>query len=386
MSEKDIRTAFGETPEEFRNCVLMTLAGLEEITVTKHIRRTVIFALAALITIIGVAFAAGSSYLFEKLGKSPLDGADEYIIDVAGEPVILNDDIIATVNKVYFVDNEIMYEICLALTDPAEYALIDETGMTEDYAPPADITHIYVEPRLWSRFEFGPEFCDGDPYADGNIGWDENHVLEDLGDGKYILYGDVAMYLNDDVSLLDELDVDVDLNLYYAPQNHEFYVDQEPVEAEIPFHISRSAHARVYNLVPAGQPEGWNITEATLTLSDVSSKIHISYDFGGPLVPADEVIYDFAEPGAAEQALLIEEHTYNFYLHDPANSGSYIHPKECSSGCSGFELFGFDLEIAAMENIPESLTFDVTYSDAQDDGSYIETAVTTIEFAVTPAE
>ena len=381
MNDNDIRNAFGATPEAFKNSVQITLEGLEEITVKKHIRRTVVFALAALIALLGVAFAAGSSYLFEKLGKTPTDGAENDIVEVAGEPIKVNDDITATVDSVYFVGDEIMYEMTLTLTDPAKYELIDHVDI--DYAPPEDIIHIYTEPRFWDGFEFGAEQCTGDPFADGNINWDEDHVLENMGDGVYKLCGNVIMNLNGGVTMLDELDVDVNLNLYYAPQHTDFKTEQEPIEANIPFHIVRSSGSSIYTLTPAAQPDGWTITEATLEVSNVNSKIYIKYEFNESLIPEDERIYDFDDPGHEEQFLVIEEHTYKFYLRDPANPDEHIDVP--SSGSGDFETFDFEMEIPAMEDVPESLTFDVTYYDYYDD-TYDELPLTTIEFIVTEAE
>ncbi len=381
MNENDIRNAFGETPEVFKNSVQSTLAGLEDKVVKKHIRRTVVFALAALIALLGVAFAAGSSYLFEKLGKTPTDGAENDIVEVAGEPIKVNDDITATVDSVYFVGDEIMYEITLTLTDPTKYELI--YYVEEYYTPPEDIIHICIDPCLWDSFELGIEQCTGDPYADGNFDWDEDHVLENIGDGVYKLYGNVIMNLNGGVTLLDELDVDVNLNLYYAPQHTDFKTEQEPIEANIPFHITRSSDNRIYTLTPAAQPDGWTITEASLEVSNVNSKIYIRYEFNEPLVPEDEIVYDFADPRHEEQFLVIEEHTYKFSLRDPANPVKHIIVP--SSGFGSFEYFDFDMELPVMEDIPESLTFDVSYSDYYDD-TYTELPLTTIEFIVTEAE
>jgi len=381
MNDNDIRNAFGDTPEAFKNSVQITLEGLEEITVKKHIRRTVVFALAALIALLGVAFAAGSSYLFEKLGKTPMEGAENDIVEVAGEPIKVNDDITATVDSVYFVGDEIMYEMTLTLTDPAKYELIDNVG--KYYAPPEDIIHIYTEPCLWDNFEFGAEQCTGDPYADGNFGSSENHVLENIGDGLYKLYGNVIMNLNGGVTMLDELDVDVNLNLYYAPQHTDFKTEQEPIEANIPFHIVRSSGSSIYTLTPAAQPDGWTITEATLEVSNVNSLIRIKYEFNEPLVPEDERVYDFDDPRHEEQSLLINEHIYKFILRDPANPDEHIDVP--SDGSGDFETFDFEMEIPAMEDVPESLTFDVTYCDYYDD-TYDELPLTTIEFIVTEAE
>jgi len=383
MNDNDIRNAFGDTPEAFKNSVQITLEGLEEITVKKHIRRTVVFALAALIALLSVAFAAGSSYLFEILGKTPMDGAENDIVEVAGEPIKINDDITATVDSVYFVGDEIMYEMTLTVTDPAKYALIQNDDVGRYYTPPEDIIHICIDPCLWDNFEFSAEQCTGDPYADGSFGWDEHQVLEDMGDGVYKLYGSVIMHLNDNISLLDELDVDVNLNLYYAPQNDAFYIDQEPIEANIPFHISRSLTSSIYTLTPAAQPDGWTITEASLEVSNVNSKIYIRYEFNEPLIPEDERVYDFDDPRHEEQSLLINEHIYKFILRDPANPDEHIDVP--SSGSGDFETFDFEMEIPAMEDVPESLTFDVTYKDYYDD-TYDELPLTTIEFIVSEAE
>ena len=379
----NIRNAFGETPEVFKNSVQSTLAGLEEITVKKHIRRTVVFTLAALIALLGVAFAAGSSYLFEKLGKSPMDGAENDIVEVAGDPIKVNDDITATVDSVYFVGDEIMYEMTLTVTDPAKYALIQNDDVGRYYTPPEDIIHICIDPYFWDDFEIGAEQCTGDPFADGNISWDENHVLEDMGNGIYKLYGNVIMQFNGGVTLLDELDVDVNLNLYYAPQHTDFKTEQEPIEANIPFHIVRSSGSSIYTLTPAAQPDGWTITEATLEVSNVNSKIYIKYEFNESLIPEDERIYDFDDPGHEEQFLVIEEHTYKFYLRDPANPDEHIDVP--SSGSGDFETFDFEMEIPAMEDVLESLTFDETYYDYYDD-TYDELPLTTLEFIVSEAE
>lgn len=381
MNDNDIRNVFGDTPEAFKNSVQITLEGLEEITVKKHIRRTVVFALAALIALLGFAFAAGSSYLFEKLGKTPMEGAENDIVEVAGEPIKVNDDITATVDSVYFVGDEIMYEMTLTLTDPAKYELIDNVG--KYYAPPEDIIHICIDPYFWDDFEIGTEQCTSDPFADGNISWDENHVLEDMGNGIYKLYGNVIMQFNGGVTLLDELDVDVNLNLYYAPQHTDFKTEQEPIEANIPFHIVRSSGSSIYTLTPAAQPDGWTITEATLEVSNVNSLIHIKYEFNEPLVPEAERVYDFDDPRQEEQSLMINEHTYKFRLRDPANPDKHI--KVPSSGFGSFDYFEFEMEIPPMEDIPESLTFDVTYYDYYDE-TYDELPLTTIEFIVTEAE
>lgn len=381
MKKENWRKAFGNIPDDYNRMLNGTLNGLTERPERRSIRKPLPILAAALILIVGVAAAAGTSNLFNIFGKTPTGGAENDIVEVAGESIKVNDDITATVDSVYFVGDEIMYEITLTLTDPGKYELIDHVDL--DYAPPEDIIHIYTQPLLWDDFEFGAEQCTGDPFADRNIGWDENHVLENIGDGVYKLYGNVIMYLNGNVSLLDELDVDVNLNLYYAPQNADFYTEQEPVEANIPFHISRITDSRIYTLAPAAQPDGWTITEATLEVSNVNSKIYIKYEFNEPLVPEDERVYDFDDPRHEEQWLVINEHMYKFTLHDPANPDEHI---IVPSGATGdYEYFDFDMELPVMEDIPESLTFDVSYCDYYDD-TYTELPLTTIEFIVTEAE
>lgn len=385
----NIMHAFGKTPDIFTQRVELTLLRLEERPMKKAIRKSVIIAIAALITLLGVAAAAGSTYLFEVFGKQPLDNAEDSIIEVASEEIKVNDDITATVDQVYYDGTEILYEMTLTLTDPDKYALIDGSAIVKNYAPPADITHIHVDPRVFDRFEpieefFGEGFAGEDQNI--NFSYEEDAVLEKIDNGVYKLYGNFIMHLDENQPpMLSEMDLDINLNLTYAPQNADFHVDQESVDAFIPFHATKTAQTKVYNLTPTSLPEGMFITEATLTASDVDAKVEIAYNFGGPLIPRDEIIYDMADPGFMEQHIIGREHTYDFHLQDPDNPGEYIGERHGSE--ESYHLFTAEVELPAMEQIPESLVFDVTHYDIlEDQTSWVELPVATIEFTVTEAE
>lgn len=382
----NIMHAFGKTPDIFTQRVELTLLRLEERPMKKTIRKSAIIAVAALITLLGIAAAAGSTYLFDVFGKQPLDGAEDSIIEVASGSIKVNDDITATVDKVYYDGTEILYEMTLTLTDPEKYALIDDSAIGKNYAPPADITHIHVDPQVFERFEPFEEFFAEDPYQYGDIGCDERGVLEEIDNGVYKLYGNFIMHLTEKhPPMLSEMDLDVNLNLTYAPQNPDFRVDQESVDAFIPFHVSKTAQTKVYTLTPTSLIEGMNITEATLSVSDASALIHIYYDFGGPLVPLEEIVTDENDPRSIEQEILVNEHIHTFRLPDPNNPGEYI--GQYSGSCGMFRDFEAEIELPAMEQIPESLVFDVTHYDIlEDQVSWIELPVATIEFIVTEAE
>lgn len=382
----NIMHAFGKTPDIFTQRVELTLLRLEERPMKKAIRKSVIFAIAALITLLGVAAAAGSTYLFEVFGKQPLDGAEDGIIEVASEAIKVNDDITATVDQVYYDGTEILYEMTLTLTDPEKYALIDDSAIIKDYAPPADITHIHVDPLVYDTFEPFEEFFAEDPYKYGSFGCDERGVLEEIGKGTYKLYGNFIMHLDENQPpMLSEMDLDVNLNLTYAPQNADFRVDQESVDAFIPFHVSKTAQTKVYTLTPTSLIEGMNITEATLSVSDVNAIIHIYYNFGGPLVPLEEMVTDPEDPRCIEQEILVNEHLHTFHMQDPNNPGEHI--GQYSGSCGMFRDFESEIELPAMEQIPESIVFDVTrYDILEEQGSIADVPVGTIEFTVTEVE
>lgn len=359
MKDK-IMHAFGNTPDIFTRRVESTLLRLEERPMKKTVRKSAIIAIAALITLLGIAAAAGSTYLFDVFGKQPLDGAEDCIVEVASDPIKVNDDITATVDKVYYDGTEILYEMTLTLTDPEKYALTDCSAFYphEAYTPPTGITHILIAPQLFYPHETH-EFLDAAPYQHVDINYSDNVVLEEIGAGVYKLYGYFTIYPDEDQpAMLNEMDLDLDLNLTYATDDREFRNNQE---AAIPFHVARTARTKVFTLTPKYLPEGLIVSKAILTATDAGARIEIAYDFGSPLLTGDEFIYDF-------------------HLQDPDDPGEY----------TGKSFFSHDpfcynamIELPAMEHVPDLLIFDVVRYDMSNDH---ELPVATVEFTVTEAD
>ena len=132
MTEQDIKTAFGETPDSFRHQVDMTLMQLEEVPMKKRYKVTTMLAATALCAIVlaGAALAAAQFGLLEQFNLyanpiQPLSGAEELIATNLG----------STENDYLRVDvEEAVYDGCCAMLqlrvtpkDTENYALLHDS-------------------------------------------------------------------------------------------------------------------------------------------------------------------------------------------------------------------------------------------------------------------
>ena len=372
---------FGKTPDIFTQRVEQTLLRLEERPMKKPIRKPAIIAIAAIITMIGIAAAAGSTILFDVFNKQPIDGAEDSILEVASESIKVNDDITAAVDKVYYDGTEILYEMTLMLTDPEKYALIDFSAMNEEYAPPTDITHIVIAPQLFDSFE-EHEFLDIDQYYEGSFIYRDEVILEEIGSGIYKLYGNFFIHLNENMpAMRSEMDLDLNLCLRYAPKDFESLHNRKSVAALIPVHVTKTTASQKYTLTPVALPDGWTLHSAELELSPVGSTARLYYTVAG--VPAE--IHD--EEAMWRVANRPTDFGYTFTLVDTDDPASML---ECHNSWSVDRVntdlrYESDITFCALDYIPERLTFEVSTED-KIAGQWVDVTVATIEFIVTETE
>jgi len=383
----NIMHAFGKTPDIFTQRVESTLLGLEERPMKNPIRKSVILAVAALVTLLGIAAAAGSTNLFSVFGRQPLDGAEKTVEELSSEPIKLNDDITAAIDNYYYDGNEIFYEMTLTLSDPQNYALISASTMPHDYTPPTDITHIYINPSLWDDFELYDELAllTDDLLLLDHSCYESPAALEDNGNGVYKVYGYSRILIDGGLSSPDELDLDVNLQMIYAPQEPaRMLTGVESVDAEIPFHAVKTSVRKEYTLTPVSLPEGFTMHSATLKVSAVDNIAEFKFSVERESVDISNVqeMTDIAIRSNNPPSL-----GHQYYLHDPNDPENLIWLGGNSSYASnGAELKCEEVVIFnAMDPIPDKLTFTITEMQKVD-GVWEHVPAHTIEYIVTEVE
>ena len=355
----------------------------------KVIRKPVIIAIAVLITMIGIAAATGGTNLFNVFGRQPLDSAENTINQLMSEPVKVNDDITAAIDNYYYDGNEIFYEMTLTLSDPQNYALIVAASMPHDYTPPTDITHIYIEPCLWNDFELYDELADltDDLSLLDTSCYEAPAALEDNGNGVYKVYGYSRILTDGELSLPDVLELDVNLQMIYAPQEPaRMLTAVEREDTEISFHAIKTCLRKEYTLTPVSLPESFTMHSATLKVSAVDNIAE--FDFSVEREPveinnAQEMTYYTNRNNFAPSL------GHHYCLHDPNDPENLIwlgRDGTYAYDCDGTALRCVEVvTFNAMDPIPEKLTF--TLTEMQNvDGAWEDVPAYTIEFIVTEAE
>ena len=386
MKKENWQKIFGVIPDDYSRSLNDTLNSLTEATERRIFRKPMLVLAAALVLLLGIAAAAGNNRMFEIYRKTPIESAEEIVVDISGEPIKVNDDITATVDSVYYDGREIFYEMTLVLTDPESYALVDELGMLRDYIPPTDITHIYLAPRIMDYFEI-EDFFDSSMFGvsvSGSIG--ENALLEDMGNGSYKLYGHAEFGLEDGLTLPEELDLDVSLNLTYSPQVPAVLIDPEDIiDTKIPLHATKTVVTRKYTLTPVTLPEGWTMHSATLEVSAVDS--FADFDFSVEREPVEiNNVDDMAYYSDRKNFPPYE--SFDFMLPDPDDTENLIRlTGSCHYHINDGTVRGFKQTVIfnSMDPVPERLTFTLARQEKVE-GEWESVPFTTIEFIVTETE
>ncbi|MBQ4089062.1 MAG: DUF4179 domain-containing protein [Clostridia bacterium] len=323
----------------------------------KPIRKTVIIAIAAMITLLGIAAATGSTYLFEVFGKQPLDGAEEGIVNIAAEPVVINDDITAVIDRTYYDGASIYYEITLTLAEPDKFRIFceDQNLSLKHYTPTGEFTALDVASTLFDRFEITDEF--GEEYEPTSASADQ--YIEHIDGGVYKLYGSYRYENDNEFALPDELELDVSLDIRYDPTEDNYDLI-EPVEAVLPFSIKKSAEITPYDLTPVSQPDGWTITSADCEHSPVSDTFTFYYDFGGRFDEIWNTTFDenssIADLQYADEQL--HSNLYKFFVLDP-DTGKPIETFSIGGDIENCEFFRAYVEIPAFREMPETISVQV---------------------------
>ena len=144
MKKENWQKIYGVIPDDYSRSLNDMLNSLAEAPERRIFRKPMLVLAAALVLLLGIAAAAGNNRMFEIFRKTPIESAEEIVVDISGEPIKVNDDITATVDSVYYDGREIFYEMTLVLTDPESYALVDELGMLRDYIPPLSSSQRFL--------------------------------------------------------------------------------------------------------------------------------------------------------------------------------------------------------------------------------------------------
>jgi len=387
MKKENWQKAFSEIPEDYNRRLNGTLNNLTEAPERRFMHKPMLVLAAALVLLLGIAAAAGTSNLFNIFGKTPLEGAEDGIIRIDSEPVVINDELTAKIDYAYYDGVDFYYEMTLTPVDPQKCIIFSSDLSINNYVPEEDVTYLHITPYLFDFFEFTAEF--GEEYEPEN--YDMEHYIEPAGDGTYSLYGKFHYENPAGVTLPDEIDLDVTLEVRRNPTVEDFHLI-DPIEAELPFHVTKTAPTGSYSLIPITPPTDWNLTSAEYTQSKVSGAISLEYNFGGPVI--EKPLHNSGT--AAEQTeedCILASHTYIFRLIDP-DTGSVI--TESLSNWSNYEFFFCEIETPPMTPVPETFTLEVVYEEItivdtiiDENGDEVfelnieEVSLGTIEFEVT---
>lgn len=351
MNKSKWQNAFGAIPADYERRLNGVLNGLTDTSAPRRLTpRRMIALAAALVMLLGIAAAAGVPRMFGALGKQPLDGAEEGIVDIAAEPVVINEDITAAIDCAYYDGASIYYEITLTLSDPDRFRIFceDQDLYLSHYTPNGEFTALDVVATLFDHFEITNEF--GEEYEPMSASADQ--YIEHIEGGVYKLYGNYRYDYPNGLTLPDKLELDVTLDIRYDPTADDFHLI-EPVKAELPFTVRRSAESMPFDLIPVSQPEGWTITSATLEHSLISDTFTFYYDFGHRFDEIWEITFD--ENAAIEDVLYADEvinsYCYKFYVLDP-DTGKPMKALSSGGDVENCEFFSAYIEVPAFRNDP----------------------------------
>ena len=352
MKKENMQKAFIDIPEDYSRRLNGTLDSLTEAPERRFVRKPVLVLAAALVLILGIAAAAGVPHLFNIFGKTPLDGAEDGIVKIDSEPVVINDDITAKVDYAYYDGVDFYYEMTLTVSAPDKYRIFCEDNdlYLSTFVPTDEFTALDVTSYLFKPMEIIEEL--GEEYQPENPGG--GRYIEHVGNGTYKLYETYHYDAPDGVTLPDEMELDVTLDIRYNPTVEDFHL-LEPVTAEIPFRVTKSAPSGSYSLRLREQPADWAITSAKYTQSDVSGHITIDYNFGGPVIE-NPLHADGTDAEQLEESLLMDSYSYIFRLIDP-ETGTVI--AENRAGWHNYEFFTCTLDTPPFDPIPEVFTIEV---------------------------
>ncbi len=352
MKKTEWQKAFGNIPSDYERLLNGTLNGLTETHARRIIRKPVLVLAASLVLILSIAAAAGTPHLFNIFGKTPLDGAEDSIVKIDSEPIAINENITAAIDYAYYDGVDFYYEMTLTISEPDKYRIFCEDNdlYLSTYVPSDSFTALDVTTYLFKPMEIINEL--GEEYRPENPS--SERYIEHIGDGTYKLYETYHYDAPEGVTLPDEMDLDVTLDIRYNPTVEDYHL-LEPVTAEIPFHVTKTAPSGSYDLILNQQPEGWIITSAKYTQSDISGHIAIDYNFGGPVIE-NPLHANGTDLEQLEESLLMDSYSYIFRMIEP-ETGAVI--AENRAGWSDYEFFTCVIDTPPYDPIPEVFTIEV---------------------------